>query len=105
MPYPLAFRRLPPQVLERGAALLGLKPALARARAGSGGGARGWCHRRPADQLDQALARIGAVALLGAMALRADDEHAVAGQSPAGEPRKPLADIAGEVRCAAQVEA
>src|SRR5205085_2457612 len=39
----------------------------------------------------QALARVGAIALLGAMALCGDDEHAVAGETVARKPLEPHA--------------
>ena len=46
-------------------------------------------HRRAADEIDQAVERVLPVARLGAVALRDDDQHAVAGQPRAGEPLEP----------------
>src|SRR5207244_7709851 len=45
-----------------------------------------------------------AVALLGAVALRRDDEHAILGQAAAGEPREPRAHGLGKRRRSPHVE-
>src|SRR6266849_176887 len=93
------------QVLDGAAALLGLEPALARAGGRLGGPAGEGRHGRPSDQFDQAVERVLAVALLGAVALRGDHQHALARQSPAGQPFKPSAHIVGQALRAAHVEA
>src|SRR3977135_371384 len=102
----LLHRRLDlPQALDGGAALLRFDPALARAPGGLGRPARNRRHGRALDQFDEAIERVRAVALLGAVALRGDHQHALACQSPAGEALEPDAHVAGEVRRAAHVEA
>src|SRR6476619_1607567 len=93
-----------PQVLDGGPALLGLQPALARARGRLGGTPRNRRDRCALDQFDQTVARVLAVALLGAMALCADDQHAVAGEAAAGEALEPGAHVIGEVGRAAHSE-
>src|SRR5688572_9604184 len=74
------------QSLDGGTSLLGFDSPLAR----SGGrlGRPAWHRRRggAADQLDQALAGVLAVALLGAVPLREDNEHAFAREPAAGKP-------------------
>jgi hypothetical protein len=74
------------QVLDAAAAFLAFDAALAR-RSGRPG--RPPLDRRDggaADQVEQAVERVLPIAPLGAMALRDDDQHAVAGQPRAGEP-------------------
>src|SRR5437588_7478501 len=65
---------------------------------------RGWLGGA-ADQVEEALLGVLAVALLGAVALGGDDQDAVAGQAPAGEAREALADRLRQARRAADVEA
>src|SRR6516162_9183255 len=88
IPYSLLppVRLLAPQALDAGAVLLGSQAPLLGAAAWLGGPA--WRRRDTgaADELDQALARVGAVALLGAMALRHDDENALAREPLARQP-------------------
>src|SRR5215471_2929876 len=91
--------------LDGGAMLLRFQPALARGLGRFCLPAHNWYDRRVLDQLDQALERVGAVALLGAMALRGDDQHAVAGEALAGKPLEPRAHPVGQARRAAHVEA
>ena len=62
------------------------------------------CVARAPEELDQPRQRILPVARLGAMALRIDDEHALARQAAAGEPLEPPPDLVGQVR-AGDVEA
>src|SRR4051794_26290359 len=77
------------QALDRGTSLLGLDPALARSPRRPGRAPPHWLHRRLANELDQALACILTVALLGTVALRRDDQHALARQPPASEAFEP----------------
>src|SRR5690606_22446674 len=48
---------------------------------------------RPADEIEQALQRIGAVALAGPEAMRGNDDDAVVGQAPAGDHREAPQDV------------
>src|SRR4029079_11368650 len=82
-----------PQALDGGATLLGVQPALARARGRLGGAPRNRRYRCALDQFDQTVARILAVALLGAMALCADDQHAVAGEAAGRPALEPCAHV------------
>src|SRR3954470_12220778 len=93
-----------PQALDGGTALLGVQPALARARGRFGGAPRNRRYRCAPDQIDETVARVLAVALLGAMALCADDQHAVAGEAAAGEALEPGAHVIGKVGRAAHIE-
>src|SRR3954470_16152865 len=93
-----------PQALDGGATLLGVQPALARARGRLGGAPRNRRDRCAPDQFDQTVARVLAVALLGRMALCADDQHAVAGETAAGEALEPGAHVIGKVWGAAHIE-
>src|SRR5882724_6856374 len=95
----------PAQALDRGAALFGVEPALARAGGRFGRPARTRRHRGAANQVEQAFARVLAIALLGAMALRADHQHALAREASAGKPLEPRAHVVGKARRAAHVEA
>ncbi len=93
------------QALDRGAALLRFDAALARGARRLGRAAGDGRHCGALDQLDQAIERVGAVALLGAVALRGDDQHALAGQTAAGEALEPQAHVVGQRRRVANVEA
>src|SRR5437764_185145 len=73
------------QTLDVGAALLRFEPALARAPGRLGLAARDGHDGRALDQFDQAVERVRPIALLGAVGLRGDDEHAVAREPAAGE--------------------
>src|SRR5262245_21452242 len=102
----LVERRLgPAQAFDRRAALFGLEPPLARAGGRFGRPARQRRHRGAANQVEEALARVFAIALLGAVALRVDYQHALAGQPPAGKASEPRAHVVGKARRAAHVEA
>src|SRR5580704_14453256 len=93
------------QVLDAAAALLAFDAALAR---GLGRSGRPPLDRRDgglADQLDQAVERILPIAAPGAVALRDDDQHAVAGQPRAGEPLQTGAHVVRQRRRVAYVEA
>src|SRR5665811_1955985 len=67
------------QAFYAGTVLLGLQAPPFRGLGRLGGAARHRLNRRLADQVKQPLARIGAVALLGAVPLRDDDDDAVLG--------------------------
>src|SRR5262249_34389362 len=101
----LQSRLLPAQSLDRRPVLLRLQAALARGLARPGRPARDRRHRGARDQLDEALARVLPVALLGAVALRGDDEHAVERHPPAGEAGQPQPHVLAQIRRAAHVEA
>src|SRR5579862_378439 len=93
------------QILDAAAAFLAFDAALAR-RFGRPG--RPPLDRRDgglADQADQAVERILPIAPLGAVALRDDDQHAVAGQPRAGEPLQSGAHVVGQRRRVPHVEA
>jgi hypothetical protein len=66
--------------LDLRAATLGLEPALLGGAGGTGGEARLGHGQAGADELGQPLARVVAVALLGAEALRVDHQHAGIGE-------------------------
>ena len=69
------------------------QPPLARCDRRLGRPARHRRHGGAPDQLDKAGAGVLAVALLRAMPLRRDDEHALDGQPPSGQPFQPLAHL------------
>src|SRR5260370_10747065 len=94
-----------PQAFDGGAALLRFQPPFARAGGGLGRPARNGRHRGAADQLDEARARVFAVARLGAMAGGVDHEYAVAVEPAAGEEVESRAHLVGNARRAAPVEA
>ena len=85
--------------------LLRFQAALAGAGARFGGPARNRSDRGAANQIGETLARVLAVARLGAMTLGVDHQHAVARQPPAGEALEPGAHIVGKALRAAHVEA
>src|SRR6185312_9632523 len=93
------------QVLDARAALFRLQPlALGRFRHfGLAPDRR--LHRRLPDQVEQALARLGAVARLVAVLLRHDDDDAVLGQAVAGERHQANGDVIRQRRRASRVEA
>src|SRR5262249_6387047 len=91
--------------LDAAAPLLVVDAAPARCLGGPGRAARHRPHGRGADELGQALERIGAVALLGAVVLRRDHQHAVAREPSAREPLEPRAHLVGERGRTAHVEA
>jgi len=90
---PGAAQRLGPR-----AAFLALQAPQLGAECRPGRAARRRPHRGGADQFDQPFQRIAAVALLGAVALGGDDEHAVAGQALAGQPLQPRPHLMGQRR-------
>src|SRR5438132_3603452 len=94
-----------PQALDGGAALLRFQPTLARAGGRLGRPARPRRHRGAPDQVHETLARVLAVARLGAMAVGVDHEYAFAGEPAAGEALEPRAHVVGKARRAAHVEA
>src|SRR6185437_3225730 len=79
--------------LDVAAALFALQPSLLRPEGRLGRAARGRPDRGFAQQFDQPVDCVGAVALLGAEALRKDHDHAVLGHALAGEPIEPRAQI------------
>src|SRR5690242_482582 len=95
--FPLSF--------DGGALTFRFQPAATRRRRRPCGAARDRGPRRTADQFDQALERVLAVALLGPVALGGDEEHALLAEPSAGQPLQPRADVARQRRRAADVEA
>src|SRR5215831_5085064 len=93
------------QAFDARAALFRFEPALAGAGGRLGRPAWNRRHGGAADQINETLARVLAVAFLGAMALGVDHDHAVAREASAGEPLEPRAHVVGKVRRAAHVEA
>ena len=75
--------------LDVAAALLAFEPALLRAEGRLGRAARRRPDQRFAQQFEQAVDGVGAVALLGAEALGVDHDHAVLGHALAGEAGEP----------------
>src|SRR5262245_44842759 len=73
------------QSLDPGTPLLRFDAALARGLGRPGRPARERAHGGAADQLDQPVERVLAVGLLGAVALRVDHQHALAGEPSTGE--------------------
>src|SRR5215467_15290802 len=101
----LILRRLgAAQTLDGRAAFFRFDPPLARGAGRPRRAPRNRRRRSLANKLDQALARVGAVALLGAVALRGDDQHALAGEALAGKPLEPRADVIRQRRRLAHVE-
>src|SRR6266404_7773702 len=94
-----------PQALDGGAALLRFQPPLARAGGRLGRPARTRRHRGALDQVHETLARVLAVARLGAMAVGVDHKYAVAGEPAASEAFESRAHVVGKARRAAHVEA
>src|SRR5262245_43758169 len=94
-----------PQALDRGAALLGLQPLLARAGGRLGRPPRNRRHRGALDQVHETFARVLAVARLGAMGVGVAREAAFAGDAAAGEAVEPRAHVVGKARRAAHIEA
>src|SRR5882724_1006649 len=72
--------------LDVAAALFAFEPALFRSQRWPGGPSRNGARHGLAQEFDQTLDGIGAIALLGAEALRMNHDHAVLGQALAGEP-------------------
>ncbi len=64
--------------------------------AGTGLLARLWRGSGQAEQVDQAQQGVGAVLVLRAVLARFDDQHAIAGQSAAGDRGQPRFDILRE---------
>src|SRR5262249_58956261 len=86
------------QAFDARAALFRFEPALAGAGGRLGRPAWNRRHGGAADQIGETLARVLAVALLGAMALGVDHDHALAGEASAGEPLEPRAHVVGKAR-------
>src|SRR5215510_281469 len=93
------------QALDTRAALLAFQPSRPRGFCRLGRSPRLRRDRGLADQVDQALQRVVAVALLGAVALRRDDHHAIVGEPAAGQPFEPRAHRVGQRWRVAHVEA
>src|SRR5471032_186532 len=79
--------------LDVAAALLAFEPALFRAQRRLGRTPRGWAHRSLAQQFDQPVDGVGAVALLGAETLRMNHDHAVLSHALAGKAIEPKCGI------------
>src|SRR5216684_2237731 len=91
------LQRAVPLLVVEPLALAGLRrPGLLARHRRAGGGA---------DQRDQTLERFLAVALLAALALRHQHQHAVARQPPAGQPFQALAHVMGQRGRMTHVEA
>src|SRR3974390_2647324 len=82
--------------LDVAAALLAFQPALFRSECRLRRPPRGGRRHGLAQQFDQAIDRVSAVALLGAEALRVDHDHAVLGQALASKLGKPRLCIGGQ---------
>src|SRR6266852_7072729 len=93
------------QRLDAAAALLAFQAAHLGAECRPGWPARRRPPRGGADQLDKPRQRIVAVALLGAMTLGRDHQHAVAGQPPPRKPLQPCPHLVRQRRRTAHVEA
>jgi hypothetical protein len=92
-------------VFEGGAAGFGGEAAALGGEGGLGRAAGGRGQGGAADQRDQAVERVLAVALLGAEAAGGDHDDAVLGQAAAGEARRPLAHLRRQGRGTGEVEA
>src|SRR5262245_1496954 len=92
------------QALESGVSGFGVEPAPLGAGSRLGRMARLGRRGGAPDQLGEAFARLLAVALLGAVALRDDDEHAVVGEAPAGEALEPRPHVRRQRARLPQVE-
>ena len=61
--------------------------------------------RRAANEIDQPIERILAIAALGAMTLRGNDQYAVASEPRTGEPFEPRTHFGWQRRRRADIEA
>src|SRR5262245_11370889 len=93
------------QTLDARAALLAFQPPRPRGGGRARRPPRLRRHGGAANEIDQACERVVAVALLGAVALRRDDEHAIVGEPAAGQPFEPRAHRIGQRWRVAHVEA
>src|SRR5262245_46743977 len=93
------------QALDAGAMLLGLEPLLALGFRHFRRPARRRPHRRLPDQVEKALARIVAIALLHPVLLRNNDNHALFGDALAGKPHQADRDVIGKRRRVPCIEA
>ena len=85
--FALIKRRLAPSQSFNGRAIfLRFQPSLARSRGRPGRSARNRRDGGAADQFDQAVERVLAVAFLGAVALGQDNDDALPGEAVAGQP-------------------
>src|SRR3989440_10848428 len=82
-----------------------MEPALARPRRGRARLARRGGDAGRADELDQALLRIAAVPLLGAVAARDDQDRALRGEPSTAQGAQPGLDATRERRTALEIEA
>src|SRR5690606_5763315 len=99
--FPVAARTA---ALDLATLALALDPALLRGAGGAGRDAPLRHRQAGGNEGRQALARILAVALLGAEALRIDHQHAVVGQAPVAPCQQPLAQGLGQGRGTGDVE-
>src|ERR1017187_5155546 len=82
--------------LDVAAALLAFQPALFRSQRRPGRPPRNRPHHGLAQQVEQAIDGVGAVAFLGAETLRMNHNHAVLGHTLAGEPVEPRRGISSQ---------
>src|SRR5690242_7455923 len=102
----LFFRRLrPPQALHPGAPRLGFEPRRALAAARFGGAPRPRRRRRAADEVEEPLQRVGAIAFAGAKAPGGDYDDAIARHAPAAETLEARAGFRIERRRSIDIEA
>src|SRR5262245_56617502 len=93
------------QALDAGAVLLGLEPLLALGFRHFRRPARRRPHHRLPHQVEKALARIVAIALLHPVLLRNNDNHALFGDALAGKPHQADRDVIGKRRRVPCIEA
>src|SRR5579872_7080427 len=93
-----------PHVLDATPAFFALDAPFARSFGRLGRAARRRRRGGAANEIDEAVEGIVAVAPLGAMALRDDDEDALAREPRAGEPLEPGPDVARQRWRAAHIE-
>ena len=93
---------LAPPGLQRSALRLGVEPPPDRPGGRPGRAPRLRALQRREDQRAQLLARLGAVQRLAAVPLGGDDQRALAGPAPAGEPPQPRLDLRREAAASAR---
>ena len=104
-PAPLLVTGTGAQLLHSPAHSFSLKPALLARQCWPRGPARPWRRRCLPDKRGKPLTGVGAVALLGAITLRDEDQHAILGHAPATELDEALKNIGGKRGRARRVEA
>lgn len=86
----------PTHPFKPGAVFLGIDPTLALGPARLGRSARARSNRGAANEIDQTLQRVLAIAALRAVTLGDDDQHAVAGHARPRQPLEPRAHVVGQ---------